>query len=162
MNKIRKRRHTNKTRKRMSDSAKNRWKNPSILSGLSKFKMKNRIYHDTTICNKLIPQIVRLPESQIRNGHQFQYEPLNETMVDDFQLEFETEDSVVELKRQLSKILTERELIVITRLFGLDGEEPSTYEDIAELFDVTTMCIRLMRDRALKKLKSSLNMDELV
>jgi DNA-directed RNA polymerase sigma subunit (sigma70/sigma32) len=146
----------------MSESAIRRWNNlPTSASDVVEFKRNSYFYHETSSIDKLIPQIVRLPQNRLDEGVRFEFEPITDTIVDDFQFDFERQDSITELNRQLSKILTNRELIVITRLFGLNGTDPATYKELSEDFDLTTTRIMVIRNQALKKLRDNLNVDPL-
>jgi DNA-directed RNA polymerase specialized sigma subunit len=152
--------HTQQTRRKMSESAIRRWNNlPTSASDVVEFKRNSYFYHETSAIDKLIPQIVHIPLSQ--PDISFEYVPLSDTMVDDFQFEFESEDTNTELTSQLNSILTKRENFIITRLFGLDGEEPSTQTEISELLDLTRDRISSIRTKALKKLRDNLNVGQL-
>lgn len=153
------RKYSEETRKRMSESALRRWETPTLSSELSQFKLTHGLYHDTSRINRLTPQTVRIPDNQFLEGRRFEYEPLGDTMVDDGQFEFEAEDTNIELKHQLNKILSKRELVIITRYYGLDGEEPSTLVELSDLLDLTRERVRSIRDKALKKLRYSLNVE---
>ena len=59
------------------------------------------------------------------------------------------------LERVLSDILEDQERNVLSRRYGLDGNEPQTLEAIGEQFNVTRECIRQIEARALKKLGNS-------
>lgn len=51
--------------------------------------------------------------------------------------------------------LSEKEIIVLTLRFGLDGNEPQTLEQIAPIYNVTRERIRQIEAKALRKLKNS-------
>lgn len=49
--------------------------------------------------------------------------------------------------------LTPKEHRILTLLFGLDGNEPKTLEQVSEEFNLTRQMIRIIQNKALKKLK---------
>jgi RNA polymerase sigma factor, sigma-70 family len=49
--------------------------------------------------------------------------------------------------------LTEREQIVLTKRFGLDGNEPMTLEEVGQEMNVTRERIRQIEKKAIIKLK---------
>lgn len=62
---------------------------------------------------------------------------------------------------ELMKVLDERELIIITMRFGLDGKKAKTLEEVSEEFVITRERIRQLQNIALKKLRKALaKMDE--
>lgn len=61
-----------------------------------------------------------------------------------------------EIKSNLKKVfktLTERERIVLTLRFGLDGEEPRTLDEVARVFNVHRERIRQIEAKAIRKLR---------
>lgn len=55
---------------------------------------------------------------------------------------------------EMFKILTPREGDVLKHYFGLDGYKPKTLKKIAfDVFDLTADRVRLIKNRALRKLK---------
>jgi RNA polymerase primary sigma factor len=59
------------------------------------------------------------------------------------------------LERVLSDILEAQERDVLSRRYGLDGNEPQTLEEVGQVFGVTRERIRQIEARALKKLGNS-------
>jgi RNA polymerase primary sigma factor len=59
-----------------------------------------------------------------------------------------------EVKRALST-LSERESLVISSYFGLDGSQAMTLEEIGEKFDLTRERVRQIKEKATRKLKNS-------
>lgn len=59
----------------------------------------------------------------------------------------------VTLREVLSRVLTERELNVIIRRFGLDDNTPRTLEQVGKEFNVTRERIRQIEAKALRKLR---------
>jgi RNA polymerase primary sigma factor len=60
----------------------------------------------------------------------------------------------IEMERALST-LTERERQVIRMFFGIGTEEPLSLEQIGEILDLTRERVRQIKEKALKKLRSS-------
>lgn len=61
-----------------------------------------------------------------------------------------------ELEAQVDKVLrtlTDRERQVLTARFGLDGDEPRTYEDVGQDYGVTKERIRQIEQKGLRKLR---------
>ncbi|MEM6820706.1 MAG: RNA polymerase sigma factor RpoD/SigA, partial [Verrucomicrobiota bacterium] len=54
-------------------------------------------------------------------------------------------------------VLNEREIKIIAKRFGLDGNKPMTLAEIGEEFEVTRERIRQLQNGALKKLRKALN-----
>ena len=65
-----------------------------------------------------------------------------------------------EIKYMLS-ILTNREAEIITMSFGIGKEKKSTLEEIGENFNLTRERIRQIKEKALKKLRNSHDVDKL-
>lgn len=59
-----------------------------------------------------------------------------------------------EVQRALST-LSERESLVISSYFGLDGSQAMTLEEIGEKFDLTRERVRQIKEKATRKLKNS-------
>ncbi len=59
-----------------------------------------------------------------------------------------------EVQRALST-LSERESLVISSYFGLDGGQAMTLEEIGEKFDLTRERVRQIKEKATRKLKNS-------
>lgn len=61
-----------------------------------------------------------------------------------------------EVKRNLEKVfetLTKRECLVLTLKFGLDGNDPKTYDEIGRIFSVTRERVRQIEAKAIRKLR---------
>ncbi len=68
----------------------------------------------------------------------------------------ETKNSLRELRKLLTH-LSERELRILTRRFGLDGDAEMTLSEIGEEFGVTRERIRQLQNEALKRLRELIN-----
>lgn len=90
-------------------------------------------------------------------------DPTNEPSRDEFSdrsdsrfLGFDLEDETLNLD-----CLTARELFMVTRRYGLDGEPPQTLTEIAGLFDVSRETVRQTVLRATEKLKDAARLGRL-
>ena len=66
----------------------------------------------------------------------------------------------VELARSL-KVLTDKQQQTIRYFFGIGIDHPMSLEDIARKFDLTPERVRQIKDKALTKLRTTLNQDSL-
>ena len=57
--------------------------------------------------------------------------------------------------------LTDREAKVLMMIFGIGREKKATLEEIGEIFNLTRERIRQIKEKALKKLRNSHNLNKL-
>lgn len=55
---------------------------------------------------------------------------------------------------KLTSILTESEKMILTMLYGLDGQSPCTLADVGEVFEISRESVRQKRDKAFIKIKA--------
>ncbi|MBI2507449.1 sigma-70 family RNA polymerase sigma factor [Candidatus Woesearchaeota archaeon] len=80
---------------------------------------------------------------------------LSETTASPYTLQdqqFEKNELISNVKKVLST-LDKREMIIVKKYFGLDGEEPEILEKIGKPLGITKERTRQIRDKALKKLR---------
>lgn len=73
----------------------------------------------------------------------------------DIRKPLELEDTINELKKGLNA-LTSQERDVVTRVFGIEGKEKETGEEIAKSYGVSRERIRQIKERALHKMKEAM------
>jgi RNA polymerase primary sigma factor len=59
------------------------------------------------------------------------------------------------------EILSPREIQVVTSYYGLDGNKPLTLEEIGERYDLTRERVRQIKERAIRRMRKSLNKNAL-
>ena len=88
----------------------------------------------------------------------------NDTKIGDFLQDNSTssapehESELVELRKEISNVLkslSEKERMVLTLRFGLEGHEQMTLEDIGNILNLSRERIRQIERNALKKLRNS-------
>lgn len=62
---------------------------------------------------------------------------------------------------KMLSVLREKEREVLTLRFGLDGDEPHTYEDIGDIYGITGPRVRQIEENALRKLRGKTQTAEL-
>lgn len=86
-------------------------------------------------------------------------------LIEDSNVKTEAYTESEDLKKEISSILAtlkKREEEVLRMRFGLDDSRTKTLEDIGKMFGVTKECIRQTEIRAIKKLRSVCNKEELL
>lgn len=77
----------------------------------------------------------------------------------DIRKPLELEDTINELKKGLDA-LNEQERDVVTRVFGIEGKEKETGEEIAKRYGVSRERIRQIKERALHKMKEAMKQSD--
>lgn len=70
--------------------------------------------------------------------------------------DFEKQVNLNALKNEIGELLKElsqRELVILTMFYGLDGEEPFTLKDIGEKLNLTNERVRQIKEESLRKLR---------
>jgi len=73
----------------------------------------------------------------------------------------EEKESGKVFKRETMGVLSPRERIVVDRFYGLDGKQPDTLKNIGKRIGVSHEWVRVLRGRALKKLRRALARDQI-
>lgn len=78
--------------------------------------------------------------------------------VDDDMLErLNTKDACLLVRKYVNTCLSEREKIIITMRYGLNGSQPKTQREIAELSGISRSYVSRIEKKALKKLRDRLS-----
>jgi RNA polymerase sporulation-specific sigma factor len=88
-----------------------------------------------------------------KEGNQIQLFDILETSDADVAEELEKQAQIAKLAKYRKQILTERENIIITKRFGLDGEEERTQREIAQEIGISRSYVSRIEKRALEKMK---------
>jgi RNA polymerase sporulation-specific sigma factor len=65
----------------------------------------------------------------------------------------EKQEQISKLAKYRKQVLTERENLIITKRFGLDGGEEKTQREIAEEIGISRSYVSRIEKRALEKMK---------
>ena len=77
--------------------------------------------------------------------------------VDDTMLEdLETREDCQRLRVCVSQVLNQRERLIITRRYGLDGAEPATQREVAKSLNLSRSYISRLEKQALSKLQQAM------
>jgi len=77
----------------------------------------------------------------------------------DFEL---LEESLRDELKMGMKLLSPREREILSSFYGLDGEKAKNLDEIAHIFGLTRERVRQLRDRALRRLRRSINKTQLI
>ncbi|MCI8618541.1 MAG: RNA polymerase sporulation sigma factor SigK [Oscillospiraceae bacterium] len=66
------------------------------------------------------------------------------------------QESVVRLRRAVQEVLTERERMVLTMRYGLDGKPPKPQREVAKACDISRSYVSRIEKKGLEKLKEAL------
>jgi RNA polymerase sporulation-specific sigma factor len=88
-----------------------------------------------------------------KEGNQIQLFDILETSDADVAEELEKQAQIAKLAKYRKQILTERENFIITKRFGLDGEEERTQREIAQEIGISRSYVSRIEKRALEKMK---------
>lgn len=74
---------------------------------------------------------------------------VEDTAVEDF----EKKNNIIKLKKFVSEIKNEREKQIITMRYGLDGFEPITQNEIAEIYGISRSYVSRLETKIIKNLR---------
>ncbi|HRX28185.1 MAG TPA: RNA polymerase sigma factor RpoD/SigA [Saprospiraceae bacterium] len=72
------------------------------------------------------------------------------------------EESLRDELKMGMKLLSPREREILSSFYGLDGEKAKNLDEIAHIFGLTRERVRQLRDRALRRLRRSINKTQLI
>ena len=147
------------------------WIRQSILQAIVEYSRMVRLpLNKMTAYNKVNEAYVTFVQKNER-------EPSNEELAEilgvnekDIIYMHETDDSpdMGLMKESLKKeveygmtVLAPREMEVLSAYFGLDGNKPLTLEEIGEAYDLTRERVRQIKERAIRRMRKSLNKNAL-
>jgi RNA polymerase sporulation-specific sigma factor len=88
-----------------------------------------------------------------KEGNQIHLFDILETTDADVADEMEKQEQISKLAKYRKQVLTERENLIITKRFGLDGGEEKTQREIAEEIGISRSYVSRIEKRALEKMK---------
>lgn len=91
-----------------------------------------------------------------KEGNQIHLFDILETADEDVALELEKRSQIEQLMRNMKEILSEREYRIITKRYGLYGEEEKTQREIAHEIGISRSYVSRIEKHALEKLKKFL------
>lgn len=91
-----------------------------------------------------------------KEGNQIHLFDILETADEDVALELEKRSQIEQLMRHMKEILSEREYRIITKRYGLYGEEEKTQREIAHEIGISRSYVSRIEKHALEKLKKFL------
>lgn len=91
-----------------------------------------------------------------KEGNQIHLFDILETADEDVALELEKRSQIEQLMRHMKDILSEREYRIITKRYGLCGEEEKTQREIAHEIGISRSYVSRIEKHALEKLKKFL------
>lgn len=91
-----------------------------------------------------------------KEGNQIHLFDILETADEDVALELEKRSQIEQLMRHMRNILSEREYRIITKRYGLYGEEEKTQREIAHEIGISRSYVSRIEKHALEKLKKFL------
>ena len=91
-----------------------------------------------------------------KEGNQIHLFDILETADEDVALELEKRSQIEQLMRNMKEILSEREYYIITKRYGLYGEEEKTQREIAHEIGISRSYVSRIEKHALEKLKKFL------
>lgn len=147
--------------------------NDGLIEAIDKFDMSQDVkiisYSKWWIMQKMQNAIIRknrMPESEIPNDHEDQYDegdedPARRVKQDAYAERFAIDDDSFEDEKNIMKfiesvmtILSDRERCIINMYYGRHGNRENTLEDIGKKYNLTKERVRQIMESAFRKIRS--------